>query len=162
MTNENEIKKAIHKLWELYFNDVNLSEAEKRLNNVTEVWRLESWFEADVKYALQKSKLEDVETIRQIVIDSKAAVAFRKCVEDVEIRLDFANALKNVKNGSDLSSKLDWGFGKEDLLNLMKLHKSNKFRKKIEDLLEDCNFHTECGLLYERKYDEYEKLVKED
>ena len=46
MTNENEIKKAIHKLWELYFNDVNLSEAEKRLNNVTEVWRLESWFEA--------------------------------------------------------------------------------------------------------------------
>lgn len=162
MTNANEIKKAIHKLWELYFNDEDLSEAEKRLNSVTEVWRLESWFEADVKDALRKSKLEDVETIRQIVIDSKAAVAFRKCVEDAEIRLDFANALRNVKHGRNLSLKLSWCFGKEDLLNLMKLHKSNRFRKKIEDLLEDCNFHTECGLLYDRKYDEYEKFVKED
>ena len=34
------------------------------------------------------------------------------------------------------------------------LHQWNLFREKIEDLLEDCNFHTECGLLNEGKYDE--------
>ena len=35
-------------------------------------------------------------------------------------------------------------------------------KKKIEDLLEDCNFHSECGLLCERKYDEFEKHVMEN
>ena len=35
-------------------------------------------------------------------------------------------------------------------------------REKIEDLLEDCNFHQECGLLADGKYGEYLDFVFEE
>lgn len=75
------------------------------------------------------------------------------------IRRDFAGALRKVRRGTDLSYKLGFAFSNRDLKALTKLHKSNKFRKKIEDLLGDCNFHTECGLMAERNYQELDKLL---
>lgn len=33
-------------------------------------------------------------------------------------------------------------FTKNDIKELAKLHESGKYREKIEDLLEDCNFHS--------------------
>jgi hypothetical protein len=47
----------------------------------------------------------------------------------------------------------------QDLIILGTIHKKGYFRAKIEDLLEDCNFHLECGLLADGKYDEYMDLV---
>jgi hypothetical protein len=45
----------------------------------------------------------------------------------------------------------------------MEIHKKNKFRKKIEDLLEDCNFHSECGFLCDKDYEGFVAYVnKED
>ena len=82
---------------------------------------------------------------------------FESAQEEAEIRHDFATSLRNCKEGSDLSSQLHWAFSDKDVTELAKLHKSNKFRRKIEDLLEDCNFHYECGKFAKNEYDEFIK-----
>ena len=82
-------------------------------------------------------------------------VSFDNAKRQADIRTDFAAAFRNVKKGTELSGILDYGFSKEDISELAKLHKSNKFRKKIEDLLEDCNFHYESGKFASKQYDEF-------
>lgn len=72
-----------------------------------------------------------------------------------EIRKDWSAALRSVKKGYELSGPIDYGFSKDDIRALAKLHKQNRFRKKIEDLLEDCNFHTECADFSDGEYDKY-------
>lgn len=74
--------------------------------------------------------------------------------QNVEIRRNFDEALASVKRGTDLSSELDYCFSNDDLCQLIKLHKQNKHRSKIESLLTDCNFHYVCGLLHKHKYEE--------
>lgn len=156
------IKAAIRELWSLYWKNDDNSEAEKSLNNSTYFPQLKIWLAVDTAEALKKSKLNDLDKIREIVAGSGAEIDFAKCVKEAEIRLDFASALRSVKRGTELSYPLGWGFDRDDLMALMVLHKSNKFRRKIEDLLEDCNFHTECGLLSEKQYEEFERFIKED
>ena len=78
-------------------------------------------------------------------------------MDEDEIRMDFATALSKVEKGSDLSSWLGYGFSDEDISNLAKLHKDGYFREKIEDLLTDCNFHTESADFASGNYDEYIK-----
>ena len=56
---------------------------------------------------------------------------------------------------SFLSGPLDWSFSKRDLTELAKLHKANKCRKKIEDLLTDCNFHYESAKFHNKDYTEF-------
>ena len=79
-----------------------------------------------------------------------------------EIRSNWDRALEKVENGSDLSSYIEWGFSGQDLLVLCFLHHIGKHRMKIEDLLEDCNFHTECSLLRKRDYKKYLDLAQRD
>lgn len=78
---------------------------------------------------------------------------------DEKIRQNWAEALKNVEHGSDLSSEIGFGFKKQDLLMLCNLHEANLFREKIDDLLEDCNFHRESSLMIEGKYDECRQMI---
>ena len=75
--------------------------------------------------------------------------------QEAAIRMDFAKALKNAQKGSDLSYPLGFGFSKDDIRELAKLHKRNRYRRKIEDLLTDCNFHQECADFADGNYDEY-------
>ena len=77
-------------------------------------------------------------------------------LDEDEIREDWEHALETM-NYSDIASAIGWGFYNEDLQKLMELHKQNKYREKIEDLLEDCNFHTECGNWSEGNY-----IIEED
>lgn len=82
---------------------------------------------------------------------------------DTEIRLDWDAALGYCERENTLiSGKIGWGFYPQDLLVLCCLHEAGKHRRVIEDLLEDCNFHTECGLLADGKYDECKKVILED
>lgn len=153
------IKKVIHELWKKYWNNDDFENSNERLNSYTEKYQLEIWLESDIKAALKECNLKNLDEIRDIVNECNAKIDWQKCIQDVKIRLDFAEALRNVKQGTDLSAKLGYGFGSDDLMALMKLHKANKFRKKIEDLLTDCNFHSESGMLSEKKYDEYEHFI---
>ena len=161
---ENEIrlfantKTAIKRLWELYWSDEDNTEPEKRLNEVKEQYRLNIWLESDIKAVLKKSNMEGLDTVKDI-ISNLPKINIDRCIKDAQIRLDFASALRNVKKGEALSGPLDYGFGPDDLIQLMELHKANKFRKKIEDLLTDCNFHSESALLSAKNYNEYRTFV---
>lgn len=75
--------------------------------------------------------------------------------DEIKIRTDFLSALRSVKNGSNLSHKIRWALSSKDLSELAKLHKANKCRRKIEELLTDCNFHYECGKFVNKEYDEF-------
>ena len=74
---------------------------------------------------------------------------------DALIRLDWAEALRNARKGTDLSHDIGFGFSKNDIRELAVLHRKNRFRGKIEDLLTDCNFHKEAGDFMEGRYEEY-------
>ena len=77
-----------------------------------------------------------------------------------EVRENWNEALTRWENGEIvLSPIIGWGFYQQDLLVLSCLHEFGLHRNSIIDLLEDCNFHTECKLLYEEKYDECRKLI---
>ena len=73
--------------------------------------------------------------------------------KEAAIRNDFAAAFRGVNNGAELSGALYYSFSEKDIQELAKLHKANRFRKKIEDLLTNCNYHSECGLMAKKEYD---------
>ena len=73
----------------------------------------------------------------------------------VIIRQDWYTAIKFAKKGTDLSVRIRWSFFQEDFKELARLHKANRGRKKIEALLEDCNFHKECADFAAKEYAKY-------
>lgn len=76
------------------------------------------------------------------------------------IRLDWANALETYKNNIEaISVALEWGFTCQDLFILGCFHEIGLWRKEIEYLLTDCNFHTECRMLHNGNYKEYKEEV---
>ena len=69
-------------------------------------------------------------------------------MREMQIRADFKKTFDLVANGSDLSYRLKFSLGEDDLANLAKLHRDEPdYRQKIFDLLEDCNFHSENAAL---------------
>lgn len=79
------------------------------------------------------------------------------------IELDWNAALCGVESGTELSEDIGWGFTGQDLLVLTCLHEAGLHREKIEDLLEDCNFHAENGFLREGNYTKCREFIfKED
>ena len=77
-----------------------------------------------------------------------------------EVRRDWEKALRSVRKGEALSGAIGYGFTHNDIVTLAKLHKANRFRRKIEDLLSDCNFHTESADFADGRYEKY--LQQED
>lgn len=79
------------------------------------------------------------------------------------IELDWNAALCGVESGTELSADIGWGFTGQDLLVLTCLHEAGLHREKIEDLLEDCNFHAENEFLREGNYAKCREFIfKED
>ena len=124
------------------------------------------WLKNDIAAILMKFENYLVDTKDEIVGEIEKSpygkeimeiLNFDKIMKSVLIRKDFKTALSKVKNGSSLSEKLGYSLSPGDLKELAKLHKSNKCRRKIEELLTDCNFHTECGKFASKQYDEYLK-----
>lgn len=80
--------------------------------------------------------------------------------DDVNIRTDFLTALNSVKRGFDLSHRIGYALTPKDLSKLALLHKQNKCRNKIEELLTDCNFHYECCQFENQNYEEFLNIEK--
>ena len=74
------------------------------------------------------------------------------------VRNNWEKALSKVKNGEELSGIIDFGFSDPDIVTLANLHKAGKFKEKIEELLTDCNFHSECEAL---KNGDYQSVIDE-
>lgn len=102
-------------------------------------------------------KINETHCVNEIfeALDPVDHKGLNQIVKGVMIRTDFAEALRNCKKGSDLSYPLDFGFSKKDIQKLAALHKAGKFRRKIDDLLTDCNFHSECSDFSSGQYEAY-------
>lgn len=121
------------------------------------------WLKSDICSILidfENSK----ETILEMIHDSKYEkeildkyLKWKDIEKNVEVRKDFTTAFKNVKYGTDLSKILEYAFNKRDLKNLATLHKKNKCRRKIEELLSDCNYHHVIADFHDKNYDKYLK-----
>lgn len=68
------------------------------------------------------------------------------------IRSHWQNIIESAIPYGRISHDIGWGFSDDDLRELMRMHSENICREKIEDLLEDCNFHTECGNWHDGNY----------
>lgn len=79
---------------------------------------------------------------------------FDKARRKAEIRHNFADVLSKYE-GDEIAKKLEFTLWTSDLCELAKLHKANKCRKKIEDLLTDCNFHYESAKFHNKDYAEF-------
>lgn len=137
------------------------------MRNDLNVYQALNDLQADIAGALERA--DDMQAARDVIdeiidhTDNPAVVRQYVSIDaawrDAEIRRDWASALCAVRHGEDLSRDIDWAFSTRDIKNLAKLHKANRFRKKIEDLLEDCNFHKEAALMCSHQYD---KLLNEE
>ena len=82
--------------------------------------------------------------------------------EDFAIRANWDLALSSVEYGYELSDKIGWGFSSQDLVILSYLHRIGKNRRKIEELLTDCNYHNYSSYLTKGAYEEYEAEILEE
>ncbi len=89
-----------------------------------------------------------------------AMLDWKKIQDNVNIRSNFYEALQSVKDVSDLAGRLCYSFSSVDIAHMAELHKSNKCRKKIEDLLVYCNFHYVSGKFRKHEYDEFLKPLE--
>jgi hypothetical protein len=147
-----------NQIWAKYRNPEDL------VGNEAPLYLADEWLRNDISAILSDENVND-EEIGQEIFETIRATEYgeeilrRIRVDDIKkrvaVRRDFLSALKSVKDGSDLSSILNYRFSDDDLKHLAKLHKANKCRKKIEDLLTDCNFHSECSDFYRKNYAPY-------
>ena len=123
------------------------------------------WLRNDIVHILADNDIDTMEAEKEILAMIKETkyskeilteyIKWGSIKNEVEIRVDYQAAFKKVKSGSSLSHEINYTLGKNDLKQLAKLHKSNRCRKKIEDLLTDCNFHYECSKFANREYEEF-------
>lgn len=69
-----------------------------------------------------------------------------------DVREDWETALKSLPY-FEIAAMIEWGFTPDDLRELARLHKAEIQRQNIEDLLTDCNFHSECSSFRNGEYD---------
>ena len=156
---EDKIEQYYRTLWKRYWPETTYQ---------TPAGRIECHVAADIEgIALSSENPEEtLERFRKeiLALEDGGKILYALNWTNIEksfaIRRDFASALRNVKEGRKLAPDLGWSFYDRDIVELAKLHKAGKFRKKIEDLLEDCNFHYECGLLAAKEYDELLSMEK--
>ena len=149
-------------LCEKYYSDQESDNA--KIETLTD-YRLLSWLKCDLEDLAIKGKcsLQDIKDLIKQNYGEKDRNLINEFIEweeielNIAIRSNFAEYLAKVKNGTELSYPLGFAFSERDISELAKLHKSNKFRKKIEDLLTDCNFHTECSDFENKNYSKYIK-----
>lgn len=82
-------------------------------------------------------------------------------IEAAKIRNNWFDTLKATKDVHDINRVLQWSFADQDLYRLAKIHKAGKFRKKIENMLTDANFHEESGDFASKCYEKYLAMEKE-
>lgn len=152
-------------IWKQFHPDYSEEEDQTDLQDLH---RYTIWLKNDVETILSDTSLvpdKDLEQTKtdifKMIADSqhgdtlmkKYDVNEEKIMAAVSARRDFLSALENAECGSDLASKLGCTFSKNDLCKLAQIHKSGRYREKIEDMLTAANFHSECSLLCSGQYD---------
>lgn len=116
--------------------------------------------EAERMDAYKKQEAESRAKYEQEEEEKKAAILANYGLNESDI-LDGENIIWSkmlAMSVSDISHYCGWGFSDHDVIELIGLHEAGVQREKIEDALDDANWHTEANLLSEGKYAECRKL----
>lgn len=147
-------------LWKKYFPDdkSELEEPELALAFV--------WLENDISEIVLRNNMKpSLSNIKKEILAAEngseilSKLSWEKIERVIMLKSDWSAAFENTKEGSDLANPLGYTLSAIDLKELATLHKANKYRKKIESLLECMNFHAACG---DFVYANYEKYLKEN
>ena len=152
---QNAVKDLDETLWKKYFPNDRVSPAPES----SEVF---SWLNKDlIAIVLNSEKRPSLDELVKEIYHSEYGkeillkLPIYEMRKEISTRSNWKNALYNVKKGSELSGIIGYSLNENDIRTLARLHKSNKFRRKIEELLTDCNFHEECYNFQSKKYAEY-------
>lgn len=151
-----EIKKLDLAIWKKYYPDY-------KEENEPELYQSPKWLQNDIVAIIidfPESEKDIISIInrakygKEIIADY---LRFDVIKNEIKVRTDFLSALCSIESGSDLSSSIQYSLSSKDLMELAKLHKANRCRRKIEELLTSCNFHYECGKFINKEYEEFLK-----
>ena len=153
-------KKVDHALYK-YFKESMNADIDDELSDDSHLWHIV--LKNDIESLSVKHGFDVVKEATEKIITSKRfsniMIDWDNVERAVKVRSDWPAVLRKVKDGAKISHLIGYAFGDDDLITLIELHKKNRFRKKIEDLLEDCNFHDICGHLSTKQYDQAFKDV---
>lgn len=139
-----------------------LQELQKEMNTQ------HTWAQADPRiWVIQepvKKYLDNIET--DLRNDPDTVEILNQIADGAELYIDDVHmatpqqlyqAIQNIIKGDDLGEKyqVELIHDYRVLIHGRNLHKANKCRKKIEDLLTDCNFHYESAKFHNKDYAEF-------
>lgn len=156
-----KIKDKLMKYCLIYFNDSD-DEAKDFINSIdlddvdTIIDTLKYDFDLILKNKTKKERIKVVNEIKDFFKDVFVLTDkdFKTALNRLEISDNWEKSLRTYST-SDLSHKLKYGFTKEEIKELATLHKETTkkiVKKRIEDLLTNCNFHSESGILADKDY----------
>lgn len=167
---QRELQQIMQNLDETIWNHFHPDETDTESSSLELV---NVWLRTDIVAILTDPKFDREESgkwikseIQKVDINGEIMnkyLSWNEIDDEVDIRSDYETAFNKVEHGYDLSGSLQYSFGKNDLSQLAALHKKSKCRRKIEELLEDCNFRGASSDFKNHNYEEYlhsEKVEK--
>ena len=157
-----EIQKAMYDLdeeiWKRYYPDFPGEKlTDLRLSGVCLKIDIEAIL-ADKKFNMEKEAKYIFDLIKNNKYGNEILSKYinqNDIMDAVNIKTDFCTALREEKDVTEIAHKLGYGLSSSDLRSLAALHKENKCRKKIEELLTSCNFHYECSKFANKEYNDF-------
>lgn len=145
----------------IYFNDSD-DEIEMLLKGMdlddeaNFIYHLQDEFDVILKSKSPKERLKTINEIKDLFKDvfTLTDENFQPAMTRLQITDNWEKSLRTYST-SEISHKLKYCFSKEELKELATLHKETTkkiVRKRIEDLLTNCNFHYESGILANGNY----------
>lgn len=145
----------------IYFNDSD-DEIEMLLKGMdlddeaNFIYHLQNEFDVILKNKSPKERLKTIDEIKDLFKDvfTLTDEDFQPAMTRLQITDNWEKSLRTYSM-SEISHKLKYCFSKEELKELATLHKETTkkiMRKRIEDLLTNCNFHYESGILADGNY----------
>ena len=145
----------------IYFNDSD-DEIEMLLKGMNLddeahfIQHLQNEFDVILKNKSPKERLKTIDEIKELFKDVLTLTDenFQPAMTRLQITDNWEKSLRTYSM-SEISHKLKYCFSTEELKELATLHKETTkkvVKKRIEDLLTNCNFHYESGLLANGNY----------
>lgn len=145
----------------IYFNDSD-DEIEMLLKGMDLddeahfIQHLQNEFDVILKNKSPKKRLKTIDEIKELFKDvfTLTDENFQPAMARLQITDNWEKSLRTYSL-SEISNKLKYCFSTEELKELATLHKETTkkvVKKRIEDLLTNCNFHSESGILANRNY----------
>lgn len=145
----------------IYFNDSD-DEIEMLLKGMdlddeaNFIYHLQNEFDVILKNKSPKERLKTIDEIKDLFKDvfTLTDEDFKPAMTRLHITDNWEKSLRTYSM-SEISHKLKYCFSKEELKELATLHKETTkkiVKKRIENLLTNCNFHYESGILANGNY----------